>query len=329
MKKFVMLDSHTFPDADFHQEIELLKKSGFECVLAQCKSLEDVVRCAGDAECIGVNYFRVTDEVLAALPRCKAVLRYGIGYDVVDVEACTRRNVLLCNLPDYCISDVATHTMALILDLVRKTTLFDRRVRSGFWDVGYGYGIHRMDSLTLGLIGFGNIARLVTSYAQCFGMKVIASDPYITAELMSEYGVEKVTQDELLARSDIISIHTSLIPSTYHLIDREAISKMKDGMIFINTARGAIADVDALYDALQSGKIRAAGLDVVEGEPISNPSQRLWKCETLVITPHSAYNSVEASDAQHSQIAKLAVEVLSGMQPRLANIVNRKELGLA
>ena len=326
MKKFVMLDSHTLPDADFHQEKELLAEHNIDCVLAKCKTEEEVIACAQDADCIGDNYFRIDGALLDKLPNCKAIIRYGIGYDVVDVDACTQRGVWLRNLPEYCVTDVATHTMAMMLDLVRKTTLFDRHTRAGDWDVGYGYEVHRLEALTLGLVGFGNIARLFSKYAKVFGTRVVASDPFVAQEIFQEYGVEKISQEELFAKADIVSVHVPIIPSTHHLICRETIAGMKDGVMILNTSRGPIVDITALVEGLHSGKVCAAGLDVVEGEPISDPHHPLWACENLVVTPHTAYNSVEASDAQHTQVAETAVAILSGQTPR--NIVNRKQLGL-
>ena len=226
MEKFVMLDSHTLPDADFHQEKEILSAAGIECVLATCKNVDEVVEAAKDAEYIGDNYFRITDEVLSRLPKLKAVIRYGIGYDVVDVDACSRRKIALCNLPTYCVEDVATHAIALILDLVRKTTIFDRQVKKGNWDVGYGYATHRMSAKTLGLVGFGNIAKKLCHYAQAFDMQVLAYDPFISVEKIKSFGAKKVELDELLAAADIVSLHVPSTKDTIHMINAANIAKM-------------------------------------------------------------------------------------------------------
>ena len=216
MEKFVMLDSHTLPDADFHQEKEILSAAGIECVLAACKSVDEVVEAAKDAEYIGDNYFKITDEVLSRLPKLKAVIRYGIGYDVVDVDACSKREVALCNLPTYCVEDVATHAIALILDLVRKTTIFDRQVKKGNWDVGYGYATHRMSAKTLGLVGFGNIAKkLLAVMADCAyvaknGINSFHKYKYATAEDV----LQKV--NESLVKNKIVSIAS---PNLQQMVD--------------------------------------------------------------------------------------------------------------
>ena len=323
MKTFVMLDSHTLA-ADFHQEKEILAKNGHACVLGECKTVDEAVALAADAEAIGVCYFKVTAELLDRLPKLKVVIRYGIGYDVVDVDACTRRGVMLCNLPTFCIIDVATHAMALFLDMCRKLTMYDREARKGSWDVGYGYRIHRLEKMTLGLIGFGNTARLFAKFVKNFGIEILSYDPVVDAGTFKEHGVEKVELDELFARCDALSVHVPFIPSTRHLINRESIAKMKDGVMIINTARGPIINLDDLVAALKSGKVAAAGLDVFEGEPVTDLSHPMYQCDNLIITPHVAYNSSEAEDDQHTQVAETAVRVFAGEMP--ANTVNRRDL---
>ena len=324
MTKFVMIDSHTLPEADYHQEKEILKNAGIECVITCCKNLDDIKKCAFDADYIGVVYQRITDEVLQLMPKLKLIVRYGIGYDVVDVDACTKRHVALCNIPTYCIEDVATHAASLILDTTRKLTLYDSEIKKGNWDVGFGYDNHRLSVQTLGLIGFGNIARKLTTYMQAFDMNVIAYDPYLPDEFFTKANVKKVSLDEVLTNSDIISLHCACTPETTHIINKDNISKMKDGVIIINTSRGALIDNKALIEALSSLKIKAAGLDVNEDEPIHDKEHPLLHCKNLVITPHSAYNSVEASDEQHKDAAKTVVCVDAGELP--FNTINKKDL---
>lgn len=326
MTKFVMLDSHTLPDADFHQEKEILKAAGIECVLATCKNRDDVISVAKDAEYLGCNYFRIDESLLKDLPKVKVIVRYGIGYDVVNVEDCTKRGILLCNLPTYCLEDVATHAMALILDISRKTTLFDREIRAGRWNVGYGYEMHRLSGRTLGLIGFGNIARKLCGYAKAFGMNVIVSDPFVSDEVTNKYDVQAVNNDELFQKSDVISLHCPLTEETKHLINHETLKKVKKGALLVNTSRGGLICNEDLLEAINAGIIIAAGLDVVEDEPVKSPDHPLLSNERVVITPHCAYNSVEASDEQHCQVAKTVVTYDKGEIP--FNTVNRKKLGL-
>ena len=323
MKKFVMLDAHTLPDADFHQEKEALQGK-VECVIANCKSLQDIKEQAGDADYIGLVYQKITAEVLDLMPKLKLIVRYGIGYDVVDVAECSKRGIAVCNIPTYCIEDVATHAAALLLDVTRKVSMYDRQIKDGNWDVGYGYANHRLSVQTLGFIGFGHIAQKFAGYMQAFGMKVIAYDPYLKEEVFNKFNACKVTLDELLASSDVITLHCACTDETRHLINQKTLSKLKDGVILINTSRGALIDNAALLEGLQNGKILACGLDVNEDEPITDKHHPLLAFENLIITPHSAYNSVEASDEQHKDAAQTVLNVEAGSLP--FNTVNKQQL---
>lgn len=324
MGKFVMIDAHTLPESDFAVEKEMMEANGFEFVRGECKTIEDIVAIAKDAEVLGDVYFKIGDELLSQLPNCKGIVRYGIGYDVVDVDAASKRNVALCNLPSYCVHDVATHALALMMGMIRKLPLYDRTLRSGDWNTNIGYDMHRLDSLTLGLVGFGNTARIFASYVKGLGMKVITSDPYMPKEITDAAGVENISLDDLFATADIISLHIPAIPETQDLICKESICKMKDGVMIINTARGSIVHLDDLLDALDSGKVSAAGLDVMNGEPISDQNARIFSADNIIVTPHIAYSSAESSDEQHLDAAKTALALLKGEHP--SNIVNRKQL---
>ena len=325
MKKFVMIDSHTLP-SDYRQEREMLEGNGVSCLLAKCATVDAAVAAASDAQVIGTCYFKVDQQLLDRLPGLRAVIRYGIGYDVVDVPACSRRGILVCNLPTYCVEDVAAHAMAMLLDMSRKLTLLDRQARAGNWDTGYGYKMRRLSSLTLGLIGFGNTARLFRGYVSGFGMEVIACDPLVDCGVFADHGVRKVSFDELLAESDVLSLHVPIIPSTRYLINKDSLAKMRDGTMIINTARGPLIKLDDLVEALRSGKVRAAGLDVFEGEPITDLGHPIYSCENLIITPHVAYASVESEVAQHAQVAETALRIFAGEVP--ANTVNRAALAV-
>ncbi len=325
MKKFVMLDAHTLPEADYHQEKEILDGK-VTCVIANCKTLEDIKREAFDADYIGVVYQKITSEVLDLMPNLKLIVRYGIGYDVVDVEECSKRNILVCNIPTYCIEDVASHAAALMLDVVRKVTMYDHEIKNGNWDVSFGYDNHRLSVMTLGLIGFGHIAQKLSTYIKAFGTNIIAYDPYLDDSVFEKYGVKKVSLDKLLENSNIISLHCACTEQTKHIINQSNISKLKDGVLLVNTSRGALVENQALIAALKSGKIAAAGLDVNEDEPIKDKNHPLLALKNLVITPHSAYNSVEASDEQHKDAAKTVINVDKGEIP--FNCVNKKSLNI-
>lgn len=325
MKKFVIIDAHTLPEADYHQERKIVSEAGYKCVIACCHTKEEVIACCADAEVIGDVYFRLDEEMFSQLPRLRAVIRYGIGYDVVDIEAAGRRGVAVCNLPTYCVEDVASHALALILDLCRKTTMYDRKLHQGRWEPGYGYQMHRFSTMTLGLMGFGRTAQILAGFAKGLGMRIIAYDPYLPEEFFRKRKVEQGSCEDIFSQADVISLHVPATDETHHLINRKTIARMKQGVMIVNTSRGAVISLNDLMDALDSGKIAAAGLDVVEEEPICDANARIFQYEQVVVTPHVAYSSVEASNEQHTQAAITAVRILNGDLPE--NIVNRRQIG--
>lgn len=325
MSKFVILDSHELAGSDFNIEKNILEAQGIECIVAECKTAEEVVEIAKDADGVGLVYVDMNKDLMSKLENCKVIVRYGIGFDTIDVEAATERGIIVCNLPDYCQPDVATHTMALLLNISRKVSYLDRSCRKGNWAANDGYPINRISAMTLGLVGFGSIARLFVKYMSGFGMNIIAYDPFLPDSFFEELKVKRVTLDELYAEADAISIHTPLTPETKHLINKDTIAKMKDGVLIVNTARGPIINIYDLMEALESGKVKAAGLDVVEIEPIFDPESPVYKYDNLIINPHSAYNSVEASIEQHQKVAYSAIDVLvKNIMPY--NAVNKRQL---
>lgn len=324
MSKFVMLDSHTLEGTDFSPELKIMNKNGIECILAKCKSGEEIIQSAKGAEAIGLNYSHITKEIINELENCKVIIRYGIGVDTIDIEAATEKGIAVCNLPDYCVDEVAIHAMALMLDICRKTTFFDRHVRTGAWDSNFGYKVHRLNTLTLGVIGFGNTGQLFSQYAKSFGMNIIVHDPFVKDSLFEQYGVQNESLDNLYEKADVISLHVPLTKETTHLIRKESIKKMKDGVIIINTSRGSIICLDDLLEALETDKVKAAGLDVIEIEPITDSNSKVYQYDNLVITPHSAYNSVESSQNQHIMVAETVIKILKGELP--SNVLNKSQL---
>ncbi|MCD8241956.1 MAG: C-terminal binding protein, partial [Lachnospiraceae bacterium] len=259
------------------------------------------------------------------MPDCKGLVRHGIGYDPSDVAEATKRGIAECNIPDYCIEEVATHTIALMLALIRKLHIYHAKVRDGIWVSNSDeYPFYRVSTLTLGLIGFGNIARKMAEYAKAFGMRLIAYDPYLKEDVFTDMGVEKAELDDLYAQADVVSLHLPLFENTRHILNAESFAKMKDGVFVINTARGALIDLDALLAAIDSGKVAAAGMDVIECEPIREKNHRIFESGRVIQTSHVAYNSTEASKSQLTKAAQSAVRVLKGELP--PNVVNRKEL---
>jgi D-3-phosphoglycerate dehydrogenase len=259
--KVVITDcDHGFID----EETEAFKRMGAELVLAQVKEEDDLIRVCKDADGLINQYARLTRRVLENLPKCKVISRYGVGLDPVDLRAATDLGIIVANVPDYCIHEVADQTLSMILALVRKTAFFDQKVKSGQWDFRQGRPIHEIKGKTLGLVGCGRIGLEVAKRILSFGVSVMAFDPYIQKV---RKGVRLTDLNTVLKESDFISIHCPLNESTRHLIGEKEFKKMEKKPLLINTSRGPIIDEEALIQALAEGRISGAGLDVLEKEP--------------------------------------------------------------
>ena len=248
----------------------------------------------------------------------RIVASMSIGLNHMDIEGLTERGVIVTNCPGYCAEDVATHTVALMLDLMRKVTFSNCDVLAGGWDPKVGYEAYRTQGRTLGLVFFGRIARAVVPIARSLGMRVLAWAPTKSAEELAAAGCERADSLEALLRaSDVVSLHCPLIPQTRNLIGARELALMKPTAYLINTARGEVVDEQALVDALDAGRIRAAGLDVIAHE--TRPDRRLIDHPRVVVTPHSAYDSVEAADNLRIMSLEACVDVLvRGMAPAYA-----------
>lgn len=324
MPKVVLVDANRLKGAVYNIEQKIFNENNIEFIVKNCNNEEEIIENCKDADGILTIYTKIHKEIISKLSNCKVIVRYGIGYDVIDVDAASEKGIAVCNIPDYCIQEVATHTLALILSLERKITMYDRSIRKGEWDEFYGYPIHRLNTLTLGLLGFGSIARKVAEYAKPFGFNIIAYDPYLPDEIFHGMEVERVQFDNLLQESDIISIHVPLNKETKHLINKETISKMKNTVKIINTSRGAIIAQDDFVNALKNKRIMAAGLDVLETEPLHDPDADILKFENVIVTPHAAFNTVEATEELHRKVAESACKVIKGELPQ--NVVNKQKL---
>ena len=240
--------------------------------MAKSTSADDILAVARDADAILVTYAKLTRELIMQLTRCKAIGRFGLGVDNIDLPAAKEKGIAVNYVPDYCIREVSDHAMALLLALIRKIPFSNKLVQGGRWEMPAVVPIRRIEGTVLGLLGFGNIPRLIAPKAQAFGIKVIAFDPYAKPELFKSAGVESVDFDTLLKRSDYISVHAPLTPQTRGLMNAEAFGKMKKGAFIVNTARGPLIDEAALIAALDSGQLGGAGLDVVAVEPLAKDS---------------------------------------------------------
>lgn len=318
--KVVLADSKSLEGEVYDIEEEFFKEKGIDFTVKDCMTEEDVIKHCSDADAVLSVYAPLTENVISQLPKCKVLVRYGIGFDNIDVSAATKHNIPVCNIPDYSIPEVATHTIAMLLHFERKIGVLDQSVKKGEWNPNLGFKSSRLSSLTLGLIGFGNIAQQTAEYAKAFGMNVIAYDPYISDNVLDLKGVMRTELDELIKESDYISVHVPLNEGTYHLIGESALQKMKETAVILNTARGPIVDQEALVKALKSNQIRGACLDVLENEPVK-VGDEILELNNVVLTPHAAFNSVQASERLHRRVAETAYSVLQGELPE--NIVNK------
>jgi len=279
--------------------------------MSKSSGADDILAVARDADAILVTYAKLPGDLLRQLTRCKAIGRFGLGVDNIDLPAAKALGIAVNYVPDYCLREVSDQAMALLLALARKVTFANGLVQSGRWDVTPLVPLHRLEGQVLGLVGFGNIPRALTPKAKAFGLKVLAHDPYVAKETLNAAGVEGVSFDNLLARSDFISVHAPLLPATRGLMNAAAFAKMKKGACLINTARGPLIDEPALIAALDSGQLGGAALDVVTTEPLPKDSPLRGR-DNVILTPHSAYYSVEALEELQSKCASDVARVLSG-----------------
>jgi D-3-phosphoglycerate dehydrogenase len=278
-----------------------------------CRTPEEVAAQAGDADVLINQYVPITSEVLDALPRCRLVVRYGVGLDNVDVAAATERGVWVANVPDYGRDEVADHTLALALSLLRGVVALDRSVRDGTWDLAAARPLRRLSTLTWGVVGCGAIGSAVAQRAAGLGMRVLGYD---LPQVASGPPVERVGLEELLEAADLVSLHAALTPDSHHLIGAAALGRMRPTAFLVNTARGGLVDAAALLAALGNGKLAGAALDVLEGEPPDDLGWRVARHARAVATPHAAWYSEEALHTLKTEVAREALRVLEGKKPR-------------
>jgi len=279
--------------------------------MAKSASADDILAVARDADAVLVTYAKLSGELLRQLTRCKAIGRFGLGVDNIDLPAATECGIAVNYVPDYCLREVSDHAMALLLALARKVTAANALVQSGRWELPPLVPLRRLEGQVLGLVGFGNIPRALAPKARAFGLRVATYDPYVDKVAADAAGVECVGFDDLLARADFISVHAPLQPATRGLINAKAFAKMKKGAMLINTARGPLVDEAALIAALDSGHLGGAALDVVAHEPLAKDSPLIGR-SNLILTPHTAFYSVEALEELQTKCASDVARVLSG-----------------
>ena len=313
-RPIIAVTDSPFPSLDPVKAALAAAKLDPDIRMSKSTSADDIIAVAHDADAVIVCYAQITAAVVAGLTRCKVIGRTGLGVDNIDVPAAAARGITVTYVPDYCLREVSDHAMALLLALARKVTLANKLVQSGRWELPPIVPLRRLEGQVLGLAGFGNIPRAVVPKAKAFGLAVITHDPFVPNEVRVSAGVEGVSFDELLARSDFISVHAPLLPATRGLINAAAFAKMKKGAFIINTARGPLIDETALIAALDSGHLGGAALDVVTTEPLAKDSALIGR-DNVILTPHTAFYSVEALIELQTKCATDVARVLSGEKP--------------
>jgi len=261
----------------------------------------------------------ITADIMARMPNCKIIARYGIGVDTIDLAAATEAGIIVTNNPTYCIEEVAEHTLAMLLTCARKIAFYDRLVRKSEWAVPPGKPMFRLAGSTIGLIGFGNIARRVARGAASLDMRVLYSDPFVEAGQFDVSG-EKVELEDLLKESDYLCVHAPLTPQTRGMVGADAFSKMKSTAVIINCSRGPIIDTEALVQALDDGQIAGCALDTTDPEPLPT-DHSLRSRENVIINPHAAWYSEQAMEGLQRGAPSEVRRVLEGKWP--INVVNQ------
>ena len=316
MPKFkVLLTDYAWPDLDIERRV--LAAADAELVVATAADEVTLSRLATDADAIMTNWARVGRPVIEAATRCRIVSRLGVGLDNIDVDAATRRGMLVTNVPDYCVIEVAEHALALILALGRKVAFYHLATKSGRYDMQAGPRLARLEGQTVGIVGFGNIGRKLADKVLGLGMQVLFTSR--TAKDAPQ-GARRCSLEELLTESNYVSLHVPLSADTRHLIGRAQLERMKPTAYLVNTARGALVDHKALTEHLAAGRLAGAALDVHDPEPPPLDSP-LYRDERVIATPHAAFVSQESLASLRERSARQVATVLSGGVPE--HVVNQ------
>ena len=312
MKKFrVVLTDYMYETIQHFYDV-YNQYEDIEFVPLQLTEKRDILRETEFADAVMVHFDQIDKDVISNLKNCRIIARSAVGYDNIDLDAASAAKIPVTNVPDYCVEEVSNHTLMMILNSAKKFNQLEANVKKGLWgDFAIAKPIHAVRGQTLGLLGCGRIARCLAVKAQVFGIKVIAYDPYIKPEAIKDFGVTLVSREELLAQSDFISMHLLLNEDTRKSINADFFKKMKNSAIFVNTARGGLVDEDALIEALRTGEIAGAALDVLTEEGIDKDAP-LQKFDNVIITPHAAWYSEQAFYTLLTSAAQEIVRALHG-----------------
>jgi D-3-phosphoglycerate dehydrogenase len=308
----VLVTDYAWPSLDIERAI--LADVDAELIAASTGEPDELTSLAREADGIMTNWKRVPHEALAAAEKCLVVARYGVGLDNIPVEYATELGILVANVPDFCLDEVSDHAMALLLACARHVVDFVELTRDGRWSLDPGRSMARLRGQTLGLVGYGNIARALVPKAQAFGLEILVYTPRLQRGRQPDGSVSVATLEELLSRSDYVSIHAPATPETQGLIGQRAFATMKPSAFLINTSRGALVDEVALVEALDQGQLAGAALDVLSNEPAPADHPLLQRVDVLV-TPHASFYSTNAIAELQEKTANNVAAVFRGEVP--------------
>lgn len=314
----VVITDYDYGDLDIERAI--LEQAGADVVGLQAKSESELFDAVRDCDAVMNQYARVGSASIERMERCKVIARYGVGVDIVDVEAATRRGITVTNVRDYCTEEVADHAIAMWLSLARQLEAYNRATHAGIWQWQSGRPVNRIRGRTMGVVSFGKIGRAIADRAKAFGVNVIVFDPYLSAEEVAAAGAVKVDKANLSAQSDYICMQAPMTPETRHFLGAAEFAQMKRGVLIVNTGRGPTIDNRALYAAIKEGIVGGAALDDPEEEPAKlatwDPSDNpLFSLPNVLVTPHSAYYSEESIRTARETAASEVARVLTGQAP--------------
>ncbi|MDR2164024.1 MAG: C-terminal binding protein [Clostridiales Family XIII bacterium] len=319
MRYKVVQTDHVYPDLDL--ETRSFGGAGAEFVCLNSTDEDVIAEGVKGASCIITAYAVITKRIMdSAGDGLRSVSKTGIGVNNIDIEAATARGVKVLNVPDYCIEEVSDHAVALTMSLLRFIPYLNARVKGGDWSTGDATAMERLHGKTIGMLGYGRIARLFHDKMKPWGVEALAYDPFLTEEQIAECGARKAEFEELLKASDIVSLHLPLTKENEHMIDAKALSLMKPTAFIINCSRGPLIDEKALAEALQAGTIAGAGLDVVETDSYDSGNP-IFSCGNAIITPHIAFHSLQATQELREKVIADVLRVLAGEEPK--NQVNK------
>lgn len=310
--RFLVVHTDAAPSLDWSIETEQMATIGARFLPTQSGSEDELIGRTRTADALCVSSARISRRVIETLDRCRVIVRYGVGFDVVDVPAATERGIMVCTMPDFCTEEVANHALLMLLACNRRLIDLHAKMKRAEWGRPFLRGIGPLYGETLGVVGYGRIGRAMARRGRALGMNVLAADPYTSDPPDADDRI--VPFEEVLREADYVSVHTPLDEGTRGLINERALRLMKPTAYLINTSRGPVVNQADLLIALREGWIAGAGLDVIETEPI-RAGDPLLELDNIILTPHSAFYSEASIRRQHEKAAENVIAALSGQRP--------------